>query len=436
VLVVHWKLRDLSPSMKQVSARAIPETVTDAEQPLPHLAFFDALSGIDESDADWHPLTAGLLVLRLVDGWLAGDSHAPQALAYEIRGAREAVDAVHAGTPVRAILGGVIESIEQSPIRDVRPIAPRLMAYGRSLEYESKWVLAADVYRQVITHAHPAIEPDMSIDATMRLGFCLRTLGDFAHAELAYTQARHLATAVGDTAKTLHARVGDAKVALARGNLPVAESILTEVLERAQDSRIQYVRAIALHDRAMVAHARGQYEQAIRFGYEALQLTHSLRERDRVLLDLGMFFMDSNVFGAARDSFMVLTATAQEETVRWVATLNLMEIAVREGSQPVFELYRRQLVTAQLPATLSARYRYFVGMGYAAFDRPDVAIKELERSRDLAAEFGLNQQLFETETLLADVRRGSQPQRVTPVEVPQSVFDVADAMSDMREQLV
>ncbi len=422
--------------MKQACAGAIPGTVADAEQPLPHLAFFEALSGIEESDADWRPFTAGLVVLRLVDGWLGGESHAPQALAHEIRAVGEAVDAVPAGSPARAILGGIVESIERSPIRDVRPIAPRLMAYGRSLEYESKWMLAADVYRQIITYAHPAIEPDMSIDATMRLGFCLRTLGDFTRAELAYTQARHLATAIGDIAKTLHARVGDAKVALARGNLPLAESILTEVLDRAQDSRIQYVRAIALHDRAMVAHARGQYEQAIRFGYEALRLTHSLRERDRVLLDLGMFFMDSNVFGAARDSFMVLTATAQEETVRSVAALNLMEIAVREGSQPVFELYRRQLATATLPATLSARYRYFVGMGYAAFDRTDAAIKELERSRELATEFGLNQQLFETEALLADVRRGSQPQRVAPIEVPQSVFDVADAMSDMREQLV
>jgi tetratricopeptide (TPR) repeat protein len=422
--------------MKQDSSGDSVVMMAETERRVAHAAFFDALGTVTEADAEWRPMSAGLLVLRLVDSWLDGTSDQRFGLAQQIRAVREAVDAVPAGTPVRGILAGVVDSIEQLPIRDLRPIAPRLMAYGRSLEYDAAWRLASDVYQTIIAYTHPAIEPEMTIDATMRQAFCFRTLGELGNAELAYSRAGHLAAAVGDHAKMLHARIGDAKMALVRGNLPAAESILDETLDKAKTIGAGHVRAMALHERAMVAHARGEYERAIRFAYDALQLTYSLRERDRVLLDISMFFMDSNVFVAARDALMVLAATAQEQYVRWAATLNLMEIAAREGSEPIFELYRRQLDTVDLPIALEVRALYCAGLGYSAFGHSDAAIQELERAREAAARHSLNQQMFEAEALLAEVRRGARLQRNTAVAVPESVYDVAEAMSELREQLV
>ena len=40
------------------------------DRTLRHLAFFEALAGMDESDARWSATTAGLVTLRLVDEWL------------------------------------------------------------------------------------------------------------------------------------------------------------------------------------------------------------------------------------------------------------------------------------------------------------------------------------------------------------------------------
>ena len=61
----------------------------------------------------------------------------------------------------------------------------------------------------------------------------------------------------------LRARIGEAKVAIARGNMPSAEQILDETIHRATGETFADVRSRALHDRATVAGLRGQYDQAI-----------------------------------------------------------------------------------------------------------------------------------------------------------------------------
>jgi len=87
---------------------------------------------------------------------------------------------------------------------------------------------------------------------------------------------------------------------------------------------------------------------------------------------------------------MVLAATAQKQYVRLAATVNLMEIAAREGSEPIFELYRRQLATADLPLAIEVRVHYCTGLGYSAFGHLDSAMEQLEQARDLAARHSLN----------------------------------------------
>ena len=76
--------------------------------------------------------------------------------------------------------------------------------------------------------------------------------------------------------KVLHARVGEGTLAVARGNLPLAESILDEAIDAATAQGFDDIRGIALHGRAFVASARGLYEASARDLYDALGLTHSL----------------------------------------------------------------------------------------------------------------------------------------------------------------
>ena len=131
------------------------------------------------------------------------------------------------GNPVRAILGRVMDSLrEQTP--DIHVVITPLMAFAQTLEYDAKWLLAADVYHSVLAHLHPVEDADASIAAHLRLGSCYRNLHDVPAAAAAFEAASNVATAVGDIVGVLRARVGEARIAILRGNLPRAEEILDD----------------------------------------------------------------------------------------------------------------------------------------------------------------------------------------------------------------
>ena len=57
---------------------------------------------------------------------------------------------------------------------DLHAVAPRLMAYARSLDLDAQWSLAADVYETVIAHAHPVEDSDVAVNALLRRAHLVR----------------------------------------------------------------------------------------------------------------------------------------------------------------------------------------------------------------------------------------------------------------------
>ncbi len=400
--------------------------------PLQHSAFFEALGGLTEGEADWHELNAGLLVLRLVDAWLTEGSQAAQVSAWGIRNLRNAVERIPATSPSRTILAGIIEIVESAVVVDVRPIAPRLMAYGRSLDYTARWALAADVFQTLLAHLHPALDPDIAFDARMRLGYCLRQEWQLEAAEAAYVEAGLIGKSAGSRKKELHAQVGLANVVIVRGNLPKADTMLSEVIAASETEGCDEVRAIALHDRAFVANGRARYEEAASLAYAALQLTTGLRERDRILNDLAISLTQLGGLESARDAFLVLAATAQEQYVRWLAMINLLEVGSLQSNEALFERYRRELVTETLPPYLRAQFHYYSAVGHRAFGRLAAAQRELDAAGALAEQHAYNQLQFEVEALATHVRQGLAVERRAARELPASLQGVAEAVSEMR----
>ncbi|MGH7718884.1 MAG: hypothetical protein ACREON_08600, partial [Gemmatimonadaceae bacterium] len=192
------------------------------------------------------------------------------------------------------------------------------------------------------------------------------------------------------------------------------------------------VRAVALHDRATVAHQRRQYDLAIQLGYEALKWFRDPRSRDRVLGDVAGSFSEIGLRDAARDAYLILAGTAQEQYTRWQATINLMEIAALDGSEPVFEQYRRELVDAPLPAGLAVYYHLYVGRGYRTFRNVDAARAALDRSIQIASENHLNQPLIEAEQTLQEIRDGGVVIVAAIPEPSPAVVNVAGALKEMR----
>ncbi|MDQ6636091.1 MAG: hypothetical protein M3Z10_15180, partial [Gemmatimonadota bacterium] len=91
-------------------------------------------------------MSAGLVVLRLVDAWIEEGAAAVSADGWGMRSVEAAIEEMPAGQPARAVLASVVEVLRTSSTGDMHAIAPRLMAYARALEFESRWPLAIDVY--------------------------------------------------------------------------------------------------------------------------------------------------------------------------------------------------------------------------------------------------------------------------------------------------
>jgi tetratricopeptide (TPR) repeat protein len=220
-----------------------------------------------------------------------------------------------------------------------------------------------------------------------------------------------------------------------RGNIPRAESILDATIDDAEQHGFSGVHSMALHDRANAAYMRGDYELAIRLSYRALDGTETDRNRDRILHDIAAAFHRLGVRSAARDAYMVIVATSQEQYLRWAATVQLLAIAADDGMSPVFERYRRELADVALPPALSADFQMQVGRGYRMFDQPDTARTWLRAAIATAQEHGLNQFLFESE---AELRALDQrlSRRIIPETVPSvAVSEVASAIREMREAI-
>ncbi|HSC33036.1 MAG TPA: hypothetical protein VLD17_14990, partial [Gemmatimonadaceae bacterium] len=230
---------------------------------LPHYAFFEALARCEnESCAEWRTTSAGLLTLRLFDDWVMEGGSAVSLDSWGLRCVRESISAIDSGSSVRALLTSLVDSMQLARHARVAVVAPRLMAYARALQFDAKWALAADVYRAVLQNAEPAADTDVVIAANMQLGACMRVLAQWSEARGAYAAAAEVAAFTGDVASVLKARIAEANVMMARGNLPAAEKILDSVIESADESGLTEIRAFALQDRGAVARQRGDIERA------------------------------------------------------------------------------------------------------------------------------------------------------------------------------
>jgi tetratricopeptide (TPR) repeat protein len=405
--------------------------VLEPNQKLRHLPFFEEVASHEEGDAAWRSATAGLVVLRLVDAWLEEGRSVVADDGWSVRSVRAAIESMDNGSPIGSILDRVVDALhEQRP--DIHVVVTPLMAYAKALEYDAKWLLAEDVYQTVLAHLHPAEDSDASIAAHLRLGQCYRNLNRLDDALEAFTVAGDIAKSAGDLVGVLRARVGESRVAIIRGNLPRAEEILDDTIRQAHGPGFTDVRARALHERSNVAQLRGQYETAIKLAYEALEHMESATERDRILSDIALTFSELGVYSAARDAYLVLSATAREEYVRWAADLNLMDIATLTGAELLFESYKQRLARQQLPPSLATAYELHLGLGYHRFGNHDAAEFHLRKAVALAGEHGINRSLFEAEEALQKLEAPPAAAR-RDTDVP---FELQNVVTEIKRMKV
>ena len=408
----------------------------DSSQEMRHLPFFTELASLEERDTAWRAVSAGLVLLRLVDAWIDEGSAVVAADGWGVRSVEASIEEMPAGMPARTILMSVLDALMRSRSGDMHVVAPRLMAYARSLDLDANWALAADVYETVIAHVHPDEDSEIAVNALLRHGHCLREIGEFLSATESFNTAAELAHRTGDMIGTLRARIGEAKIVVLRGNLPAADAILDDTASRAAEHQLAEVRSMATHDRAHIAHIRGQYDLAVRYAYDAMSDSTSESERDRILNDLAGSFYMLGVKTAARDAFLILAATAREQYQRWAATINLMELSAEDGAGLQFERYRHQLVDAKLPPILRTQFELHVGRGYQLFGDTLAAKQWLERALATASAHSFNHLVFAAESALqGNVRTAatSAAQAAATYDIPRDVELIAAELKDRRQ---
>ena len=139
----------------------------DSKQRVRHLPFFTELASLEERDPSWRAVSAGLVLLRLVDAWIEEGPAVVAADGWGVRSVAASLEEMPVGLPARAILMSALETLSVARAGDMHAVAPRLMAYARSLDLDAKWALAADVYHTVLAHMHPEEESEVAVNALL-----------------------------------------------------------------------------------------------------------------------------------------------------------------------------------------------------------------------------------------------------------------------------
>jgi len=400
-----------------------------------HQVYFDTLGSLKEDSPSWRSVFAGLSVLRLIDSYAdSGSSIDPAGWAH-LHNVRTAIEGVSEGDPVRGCLTAVLEQVTSRGGVD-EAVCAALLAYGRSLDYEASWGLATDVFVGVAKMTRPEQNPALAIEAYVAAGGAARRNGEWDVSARAYSQAAYLADTIRDHAGVLTVQVGIANTYLAKGNLPQAQTILDDVIIQARDNNLSEVQGMALHSRAALAQRRGENAEGIKLAHDALALTRRPTERDGVLEDIAAMFSEIGLRDAARDTHLVVAATAQTRMFRATATINLMELASIDEMPEVFDAYARELASTPLSPWLRAHYLLFLGEGMYRLGRSETAQESLQEAISFADANQIHQVSFKAQSALAKVR--STPRAPTtftpaPAWVPEEVNSVVRAMAELRK---
>ena len=398
---------------------------------LRHSAFFEALGEIERTDRGWSGLLSGLSALRMVDQLAADPAIFALGRAQNLSATIATTTRMPGSDPARAALLRVLGILDEAHEPDIG-LAQALMAYGAAFDLEARYALAADVFRTVSENFREIEDKTVLIESLIALGAAERNAGNWEESASSYTQAQHMSDSRGDAKLGLTTQVGFANNFIARGDLPAAESELTEVLAEAHRLGLQQVEAIALHARAYLAITAGNFQSGIHYGYRSLELTTNATARDRILGDIAAAYAGLGLRDTARDGYSIVAVTSPHRWVRWQATLNLLELAIEDGDERVFDDLLSQVEDQPLDHRLSTFMLILKGRGANVFGRsggPEL----LARAREQATRHRLFQLAHEAEVEAERITRRPAKAIEERKAADEEVSRIAEVIRHLRE---
>lgn len=154
------------------------------------------------------------------------------------------------------------------------------------------------------------------------------------------------------------------------------------------------------------------------------------------MADIAAAFQELGMNEAARDAQLVISLTSRYQWVRCQATINLLELAAKDGMEEAFDTYAAELREATLDPRLKSYFLLYLGEGLATFGRAEQAQSTLFEARRYALENKINQVAFDAERALAEAGEKVRALKFASswsAPIPRDVLEVAQAVSTIRD---
>ncbi len=274
-----------------------------------------------------------------------------------------------------------------------RGVADALLGYGGALERRVEWDRAREVYGTLVEYEQTRAPSDLTCEALRRLGRCHMRLAQLVPAKVAIDKGIALAKRLGDVRSKLHLRLCLADLAVQNREIADARTILDETLREASERHFIEVKALARHDRAVLAFHEAPHDGIISEYLEALKDYTTVRLRDRIerlLNDIALAawtLHDETALAAG--FFEWLYANAASEELRAIAALNLMDLGAELNDVAMFDAYQERLAQLKLSPALEAQFHLLVGQGSECFGRTQDARDAYRSAHTISEQRGL-----------------------------------------------
>lgn len=289
---------------------------------------------------------------------------------------------------------------------DIGLLLPGLFAYAHYLEDDLRLEEALDVLGTLRQVGGGHLSSADAVALLLRTGRVNRKLNRFDNAEAAYAEARRAAASAGDMRSVFLSRIGRAQCICGRGNLPLAEETLHQILADVSISEDRDIEARVEHEIAVVLQHTGQPAEALPHVWRAFELYDDEDSRLRALGDVGLMLLATgDVVGAERALGEVVRRGGAHDIVA-NAMVELMHCASFRQDQVGFGRWRRRCKDAEpgMPPNILADYHLKAGIGQARFGQIQRASGSMARALKVAEGAGLHEFVFKIDEIRNELR--------------------------------
>lgn len=321
---------------------------------------------------------------------------------------------------------------------DLERLGEALLTLAGAVESRAHLHGAAELYRTAYEIFAATGQISLAVDAARFTGRALRRLACWEEATRWYGIAREVAAAASLTGKVAMVLDGVANIHRERGNLPAARTTLLEALAFARESGDKEAMGSVCHGLAGAEHLCGHLQEAVQWGWRAVEAYPSPAERVMALATLGGILIDLGDLDAATDAWACARDLATNEYYRLYALDALGHICALRGDAAGFALWSEAAdasgwESGPLPA--KAEILQYRGLSWLALGDLDKARGYLERAVAFAEEHGFSRTLFAAEAALQGLEGRAAQQQARCQQPPPAPREVRSGLRGMRLSL-